>query len=72
MAQYQLKLNPAYHAPNTESSMDTAIVNGVSIQRTGYIDVYSTGDRKVVSLIDGELFNDTMEGLADIPGIIAI
>lgn len=65
MANYQLVLTPQLVAPNTEGSMDTSILNGVSIQRTGYIEVYNSGKRKIVEPKDGGTFTDTIPVWSD-------
>lgn len=60
MADYRLKLTPTLVHMGTEGYLDTSILNGVSYQRTGYIDVYNSSNRKIVEVVDGETFNDTM------------
>jgi hypothetical protein len=54
MAQYSLKLTPDLVNPGSEGSLDTSLVNGVSIQRTAnMLEVLDlNGNRKVVSLKD--------------------
>lgn len=72
MADYVAKLVPDLLNFSTESGLDTAIVNGVSIQRTiNCLEVGLSGDRKSVSVIDGEAFNSTVQTLTSVPGIIA-
>ena len=44
MANFQLKLTPNLVNLGTEGSLDTSVVNGVSIQRTGYIEVVDASD----------------------------
>jgi hypothetical protein len=62
MASYTIQLTPSLVNLATEGSLDTAVVNGVSIQRTAYLETVNTsGDRKVLELLDGEAFNDTAE-----------
>lgn len=59
MATHTLTLTPALRNPNSEGSLDTSILNGKSIQRTAYIDVYVGGSRKTVERFDGGTFDDT-------------
>jgi len=61
MANYTLQLTPALRNLASEGSLDTAVLNGVSVQRTGYIELVNGTDRKVLELVDGEAFNDTVE-----------
>lgn len=63
---YTVKLTPDLRNLGTEGSLDTAVVNGVSIQRTVYLDVYNGTNRKIVAAKDGETFNDTMQTLVDL------
>jgi hypothetical protein len=63
MADYLLKITPDLINATTEGSLDTALVNGVSIQRTGFVEVYNGTNRKIVSAVDGTTFNDTMQTL---------
>lgn len=60
MASYIAKLTPTLRHAGTEGSMDTSLVNGVSIQRTGYFEVYNSTNRKIVSVNDGETFTDVI------------
>jgi len=48
---------------STEGSMDTSLLNGLSLQRTGYIEVYNGTDRKIVVVNDGETYDDVMQTL---------
>jgi len=62
MASYTIQLTPTLVNLATEGSLDTAVVSGVSIQRTAYLETVNTsGDRKVLELFDGEGFDDTPE-----------
>ncbi len=70
MASYTLRLTPALINMGTEGSMDTSVSGGVSKQRTGYIDVYNSEDRKIVAAVDGEEFTDTMQTLGDFDFIV--
>jgi|APGre2960657373_1045057.scaffolds.fasta_scaffold01152_12 hypothetical protein len=65
MATYTLALTPTLRNLGTEGSLDTSVVNGVSVQRTGYIETVDGTDRKVLELIDGEVFTDVPETLTD-------
>lgn len=65
MATYTLALTPTLINLGTEGSLDTSIVNGVSVQRTGYIETVSGTDRKVLELIDGEVFTDVTQNIED-------
>ena len=58
MSTYTLALTPTLVNLGTEGSLDTSILNGVSIQRTGYIELVDGSDRKVLELFDGEVFTD--------------
>lgn len=60
MAGYRIKLTPDLINLASEGSLDTSVANGVSIQRTAYIEVYNTGKRKIVSAVDGTSFNDSI------------
>lgn len=75
MANYSFKLTPTVVTRNSEGSLDTSVVNGVSAQRTGFMEVYngtSNGNaaRKIVSGIDGKAFTDTLEVWSDAGGNI--
>lgn len=60
MASYTIQLTPSLRNLATEGSLDTAVVGGVSIQRTAYLEtVNGSGERKVLELFDGESFDDT-------------
>ena len=63
MATYTLNLTPALINLATEGSLDTSVLDGVSLQRTGYVEtVDSTGGRKVTEMIDGESWTDVPQG----------
>lgn len=66
MASYTLDLSPVMVNLASEGSLDTALLNGVSLQRTGYIEVSKDSTRKIVVVKDGETFNDTMQVLTDL------
>jgi hypothetical protein len=65
MSTYTLALTPTLINLGTEGSLDTSISNGVSLQRTGYIETVSGTDRKVLELIDGEVFTDVPQDITD-------
>ena len=53
-----------------EGSLDTSMLDGNSIQRTGYITtVDEDGNTKTLNLKDGTAFNSTTQRLGDILGI---
>ena len=70
MATYTLKLTPDLRNFATEGGLDTSVVDGVSAQRTGYIEVYNNSDRKIVEVKDGESFNDDMQTITDFSFIV--
>lgn len=71
MADYIAKLVPDLLNFSTESGLDTSILNGVSLQRTiNCLEVGLSGDRKSVSVIDGESFSSTAQTLSSVAGII--
>jgi hypothetical protein len=65
MATYTLALTPTLINLGTEGSLDTSILNGVSLQRTGYIETVSGTDHKVLQLVDGEVFTDVPQEIDD-------
>lgn len=65
MADFQLKLTPDVVNMATEGSLDSSVSDGVSYQRTGYIDVYNGPNRKIVEVADGETFDDAMTNWDD-------
>lgn len=70
MASYTLQLTPTLRNLSTEGGLDTSILGGVSLQRTGYIEtVDGSGGRKVSEMMDGEVFTDVPQTLADLPFI---
>lgn len=70
MANYTLKLTPALINMASEGSMDTSVSAGVSAQRTGYIEVHNSTNRKIVSVKDGVVFNDTMQTITSFPFVV--
>jgi hypothetical protein len=61
MTDYKFKITPNFIDHNSEGSLDTSLHNGVSIQRTGFIEVFNGTDRKIVAVKDNETFNNVME-----------
>ena len=73
--EYAVELdNPNRAAEGEEGSLDTALLNGHSIQRTGYIGLTdcSGGFKVIINVKDGATFNNQTQGLASINGIIQI
>lgn len=66
MTTYTLDLSPALVNMSTEGGLDTAILNGNSLQRTAYLEVYNNNDRKIVAVRDGGTFTDTMQTITDL------
>jgi len=70
MSTYTVTLTPTLVNPGTEGSLDTSLVNGVSIQRTMEgIFIDNTGYKMVGKLKDGATFTNTIAGLGDYPDI---
>jgi hypothetical protein len=60
MSNYNIKLTPNFIDPTTEGSLDSSILNGKSLQRTfNMYEVDNYGARKMISVKDGDTFNDT-------------
>jgi hypothetical protein len=60
MSNYNIKLTPDFIDPTTEGSLDTSILNGKSLQRTfNMYEVDNAGARKMISVKDGDTFNNT-------------
>lgn len=72
MADFRLVLTPDLLNMGTEGGLDTSVSGGVSYQRTGYLDVYNSTNRKVVEVVDGETFSDTIETWSSLSHIEAI
>lgn len=54
-------------------SLDSAVLNGHSIQRTGYLDIQRSDiERKVIEANDGSTINNQPQSLANINGIVAL
>lgn len=70
MADYRIKLTPDLRNLSSEGSLDTAIVDGVSLQRGAYFEVYNGEDRKIVSALDGTEFDDVIPDWTDNPNIV--
>lgn len=68
MASYVVNLTPSLRNFSTEGGLDTAVVNGVSVQRTvNMVMTVDGSDRKVVgNVVDGGSFNDNVQGLGDL------
>ena len=67
---YTVTLTPQLVNLGTEGSLDTSLVNGVSIQRTMEgIFIDNTGYKMVGKLKDGDTFTNTIAGLGDYPDI---
>jgi surface protein len=74
MPNYELELSPT-NTPTEggEGSLDTSLLDGNSIQRTGYITtVDGNGNTKTLNLKDGTAFDSTPQGLGDVLGIILV
>jgi len=72
MPKYQLELSPT-NIPNNggEGSLDTSLLNGNSIQRTGYVTLINEdGSTKTLNLKDGDTFDSTTQGFVNIPSVI--
>lgn len=71
MATYTVTLTPTNVSPSSEGSLDTALVGGLSIQRTMNALLIKNGtDYKMVGkLKDGDTFTDTVNGIATYPDI---
>lgn len=72
MSEYQVKLHPSLVNPGTEGSLDTAIVDGKTIQRTVNGLLIKNGNKRkmIGQLTDGSSFNTTVPGNCGIPGIV--
>jgi hypothetical protein len=71
MPNYELELSPT-NTPTEggEGSLDTSLLEGNSIQRTGYITtVDGNGNTKTLNLKDGTAFDSTPQRLGDVLGI---
>lgn len=72
MATYTVDLSPALVNLASEGSLDTALDgNGNSLQRQYFgVHVVNSGNRKIVGIVaDGGTFTDTVQGIADYPGL---
>jgi len=71
---YTFNFNPANKsAEGDEGSLDTSIVAGKSIQRSGYMEtVNSENERKVSIGMDGETITDKVQTIGDILGIVEV
>lgn len=68
MVTYTVALTPALRNFSTEGGLDTAVVNGVSLQRSVHMVMTVDGsDRKmVVKALDGASFDDAVQDLCDV------
>jgi len=73
MASYTVNLTPALRNYTTEGGLDTSVLNGVSLQRTvNMVMTVDRSDRKVVgNVVDGGSFDDVVQTLGDVAGIVA-
>jgi hypothetical protein len=71
MSTYTVTLTPATVSPSSEGSLDTALVDGKSIQRTMHaLLIKDSTDYKMVGrLKDGDTFTDAINGLDSYPDI---
>jgi hypothetical protein len=71
MADYTVTLTPALINLASEGSLDTSVVDGVSIQRTfNAVTIVNGTNRKVVGrLEDGDTFSDVVSNYANYPNV---
>ena len=72
MATFTLNLTPSLVNLGTEGSLDTAVMSGASVQRTGYVATTVSGNPyslKVSEMNDGQTFTDQPEVLSDLSWI---
>ena len=71
---YTVQLTPDKVNVDTEGSLDTSVVDGVSIQRTiNGIIVQNNNSQKVVgNLKDGDNFNNQIQTLASVTGVVEL
>lgn len=70
MASYTFSLTPNIRTRTSEGSLDTSVLGGNSYQRTGYLDVYNSAQRKIVKVADGATFTDAIAGWSEETEII--
>ncbi len=70
MSNFTVQLTPPVVHRASEGSLDTSVSGGVSKQRTGYFDVWSSTNKKVEVVHDGITFNDTMQTLIDLDDLV--
>jgi len=71
---YTLTLTPAARNMASEGSLDTSVVNGVSLQRTGYITTSASGNIQAVKVTecgDGTVFTDAPQNLTDLSWVVS-
>jgi hypothetical protein len=71
MSTYTVTLTPTNVSPSSEGSLDTALVGGLSIQRTMNALMIKNGTdyQMVGQLKDGDTFTDTINGIDTYPDI---
>jgi len=69
---YRLKLTPTVRAvEGDEGSLDTSVINGRSMQRTGYLTITENVTQvKVMELPDGSCINTQIQQLPDVIPLI--
>ena len=65
MSNYQFNLSH-------EGNLDTSLINGFSIQRTGYIETTNNHNKKISSVKDGKYFNDNPQSISDLEFVTSI
>jgi len=73
MSDYVINLTPTMRCEGTEGSLDTSIVNGVSLARNvSMLMVVNGTTRKVIKAADGATINNTIAGITDYPGFTIV
>jgi len=70
---YTLTLTPKDRSMSSEGYLDTAVIaaTGLSIQRTGYINVPQSGKPgKTFEVVDGGTFTDDLDTITSYPGVV--
>jgi hypothetical protein len=71
---YTLTLTPTARNMASEGSLDTAVLNGVSLQRTGYITTSASGNMQAIKVTeagDGTVFTDAPQSLTDLSWVVS-
>jgi hypothetical protein len=71
---YTLTLTPTARNMASEGSLDTAVMNGVSLQRTGYITTSASGNMQAIKVTecgDGVVFTDAPQSLTDLSWVVS-